>query len=77
MPESRTRKGHPYRKPSDVPSAVRTKGVIVWGILMAIFALIIGYFAVGSQPEYLIIFAVAGFLLGRFLGRAMEKDASK
>jgi lipopolysaccharide export LptBFGC system permease protein LptF len=76
MPESRSRKGHNYQKPSDVPAAVRTKGRITWGILLAVFALIVCYFAVGSRPEYLIIFAVAGFILGMFLGRAMEKDAS-
>jgi hypothetical protein len=59
-----------------VPAAVRTKGRITWGILVAVFALIICYFSIGAEPAYLIIFGVAGFVLGMLLGRAMERSAS-
>ena len=75
MPESRKRPGHRYQKPSDIPSGQRTKGRIIWGILFAVFGLVITFFAVGDEYIVLIIRAAIGALIGYAIGKNMEQAA--
>ena len=76
MPQSRKRPGHhQYRKPSAIPSSQRVKGRMVWGILFAVFGLLITYFATTGGYIFLITGAVAGFIIGYFIGLKMEKEA--
>lgn len=75
MPESRKRKGHPFRKTADVPASQRIKGTTIWALLLAAFALLIAYFAAGLNYIILIIAAIAGAALGYVIGKKMEKDA--
>lgn len=75
MPQSRKRRGHhEYRKPSAIPSSQRAKGRIVWGILFAVFGLLIGFFASSGNFIALVTGAIAGFIIGYILGKKMEKD---
>ncbi|HUR12129.1 MAG TPA: hypothetical protein VM012_12200 [Flavitalea sp.] len=77
MPESRKRAGHhDYKKPADIPAKQRTKGRILWAILLAVFATIFAYFAVGDNYKLLALIAVLGALVGYFIGRGMEKDVT-
>jgi uncharacterized membrane protein YfcA len=75
MPESRKRPGHPYQKPADIPSKVRTRGYVTWAILFGIFGLLIAWFAGGNDVVYLLIGTVVGAVIGYFIGKRMEKDA--
>ncbi|HVK96991.1 MAG TPA: hypothetical protein VM368_04195 [Flavisolibacter sp.] len=77
MPESRKRPGHNFQKPSDIPSKQRTKGRILWAILMAIFALIIAFFATGDNLVVLGISASFGAIIGYIIGKNMEQAAKK
>lgn len=78
MPESRQRPGHhEHHEPSPIPSSQRTKGRTVWAILLAVLALGIAYFAAGPNYAILAIAAIAGGVIGYFMGKAMEKDAKK
>lgn len=73
MPESRKRPGHPYQEPADIPASQRVKGKTIWAILLAVFGLLIAYFAVG--PNYTVLIpatAIAG-VIGYFIGKKMEK----
>ena len=45
MPESRKRKGHPFKKSSDIPASQRTKGRTFWAILIGVFSLLIALFS--------------------------------
>ena len=76
MPQSRKRKGHPFKKQADIPASQRTKGRIFWAVLLAVFSLLIALFAAGLNIVVLIIAAVAGGTLGYFIGKNMEEDAS-
>jgi len=75
MPESRKRKGHPYRKPADIPASQRTKGTTIWALLIAVFAVIIAFFAAGLNYIILAIALIAGAALGYVIGKKMEKEA--
>ncbi len=77
MPESRKRKGHPFRKPSDIPASQRTKGRTFWGILIGVFALLIALFSAGLNYIVLALAAIVGYLVGYFIGKSMEQDAKK
>ncbi len=77
MPESRKRKGHPFRKPSDIPASQRTKGRTFWGILIGVFALLIALFSAGLNYIVLAVAATVGYLIGYFIGKSMEQDAKK
>ena len=77
MPESRNRTGHAYQQPADVPASQRTKGRVLWAILLAVFAALIAFFALGDNYVALAIIAAAGAVVGYFIGKAMEKDAKK
>ena len=74
MPQSRKRKNHPYRKPSDIPAKQRTKGRTTMAILFGTFGIIISLFATDSK-NYLamVIGAIAGAALGYYIGKRMEK----
>lgn len=76
MPESRKRPGHQYQKPSDIPASQKTKGRIIWSILLAIFAVVITWFATERIPA-LIMGGLVGACLGYVIGKSMEQDAKK
>ena len=77
MPESRKRQGHhEYKKPADIPAKQRAKGRILWAILLGVFGAIISYFAGGGNMIVLIIGAVAGGLIGFFIGKKMEEESA-
>jgi hypothetical protein len=77
MPRSRKRSGHhEYHKPADIPPSQRTKGRITWAVLFGIFALLIGFFAVGDNYMIVIIAVVLGAAIGYVIGRNMEKEAT-
>lgn len=76
MPESRKRPGHhEYRKPAAISSSQRTKGRIVWAILFTVFGFLISFFATSGGAVALVIGAIAGFIIGYFVGVKMEQDA--
>ena len=77
MPESRKRKGHPFKKPSDIPASQRTKGRIVWAILISVFSFLIALFAAGLNYTVLSIVLVAGALIGYFIGKTMEQQSKQ
>ena len=78
MPESRSRPGHhPYQQPSDIPASQRTKGRITWGILLAVFGVLVAYFTAGDSYGALIAGGLVGFVAGYAIGKSMEKDAKK
>ena len=76
MAENKKRPGHPYRKKADIPAGQRTKGRIVWALLIAVFAVIVAFFGAGDDWTVLIIAALAGSTLGYFIGKHLEKEAS-
>lgn len=73
MPESRKRPGHLFQKPADIPSSQRVKGKIVWAVLLAVFGLLISYFAAGLNYMVLITATLASGIIGYFIGKKMEK----
>jgi hypothetical protein len=75
MPQSRKRKGHPFKKSSDIPASQRTKGRIIWAILIGILSFLISLFAVGLNYIVLFIALIAGVLIGYFIGKAMEQQS--
>jgi uncharacterized membrane protein YfcA len=77
MPQSRTRPGHKYQKPSDIPAKQRVKATTVWMVLSAVFGLMIAYFAAGSNYIALAIGLIAGAALGYFIGKKMQEDVKK
>jgi len=77
MPESRKRKGHPFRKPADIPASQRTKGRTFWGILISVFSLLIALFSAGLNYIVLVVAAILGYLIGYFIGKSMEQEAKK
>ena len=76
MPESRKRSGHhEFQKPADIPAKQRTKGRVIWAILMGVFGLLMAFFAAGAN--YIIV-AAAGIVaaaIGYVIGKKMEKEA--
>jgi hypothetical protein len=76
MPQSRKRKGHPFKKASDIPASQRTKGRVFWALLLAVFSVLIALFAAGLNIIILLIAALAGAAIGYFIGKNMEQDAS-
>ena len=75
MPESRKRKGHPFKKTSDIPGSQRTKGRTFWALLIGVFSLLIALFSVGLNYVILVIALIAGCLLGYLIGKRMETEA--
>jgi hypothetical protein len=75
MPQSRKRKGHSFKKPSDIPSSQRTKGRTFWAILIGVFSFLIALFAVGLNYLVLSIVLIAGILIGYFIGKSMEQQS--
>jgi hypothetical protein len=77
MPQSRKRSGHhEHHSPSAIPPGQRTKGRIIWAILLGVFALVMTYFATPDNYVILVIAALAGALIGYLVGKNMEQDAS-
>jgi hypothetical protein len=76
MAENKKRPGHPYRKKADIPASQRTKGRVVWALLIAVFAVLVTLFAAGNNWIALIIAALIGSTLGYYIGKSMEKEAS-
>ena len=75
MPQSRKRKGHPFKKPSDIHASQRTKGRILWAILIGVFSFLIALFAAGLNYLVLSVVLIAGALIGYFIGKAMEQQS--
>lgn len=74
MPTSRNRKKAPRPTPSEVPASQRVKSRYVWAILLAVFGVIIAFFAVGLNYIALIIGGLIGAIGGYFIGKKMVKD---
>lgn len=72
MAENKKRKGHPYRKPADIPASQRVKGSTIWALLLAAFALLIAYFAAGVNYTVLVAATVTGGVIGYIIGKKME-----
>lgn len=77
MPESRKRHNHPFQKPSGIPSSQRTKGRIIWSILLAVFGLVIAFFASNNNSIAIGGGGLIGAILGYFIGRNMEQASRK
>lgn len=77
MPESRKRQGHHYQKPADIPRKQRVKGRTIWALLLTAFALIVAFFAAGANYIVLTIAAILGAVIGYYMGKAMEKEATR
>ena len=78
MPESRKRPGHhEFKKPADIPSRQRIKGRVFVSILMVAFGLLIALFAVGTNYPILALVVVLSAVIGYFIGKKMEKEASE
>lgn len=77
MPQSRKRKGHPFKKPADIPASQRTKGRIFWALLLAVFSFLIALFSAGFNIIILIIAAIVGAVIGYLVGKTMEQEAAK
>ncbi len=77
MPQSRKRHAHhEYQKPADIPATQRTKGRIIWAVLLGAFGLIIAWSASDNNVAVaLVIGALAGAVIGYFIGRRMEENA--
>jgi Flp pilus assembly protein TadB len=75
MPESRKRKGHPFKRTSDIPASQRTKGRTFWALLIGVFSLLIALFSVGLNYVVLAIALVAGCFIGYLVGKKMETEA--
>jgi uncharacterized protein YcfJ len=78
MPESRKRPGHHvHHTPSAAPAGPRTKGRIMWAILLGVFGLMVAFFAGGANYIALAAGAVIGGLIGYAIGKSMETEARK
>ncbi len=77
MAHKRKHHHHATPKHTDIPASQRTKGRIIWAILFAVFAVIIGFFAAGDSWIALVIAAILGGLLGYAVGKNMEQAASE
>lgn len=78
MPESRKRPGHhEYRKPADIPPGQRIRGRVFVSILMVAFGALIAYFSVGANYPVLLIIVVLSAVIGYYIGKKMEKEASQ
>lgn len=74
MPESRTRPGHhEHQPPAEIPARQRTKGRTLWAVLLAVFGIIISYFAVGNNYLVMVILGVLGAVIGYYTGKKMER----
>lgn len=75
MPNSRKRKGHHQHHQDEMRTASKqkTSGHLIWSLLIAIFAMVIGWFAAGTNIVVLVICGVAGAVLGYLIGKNMEK----
>ena len=77
MPQSRKRKGHPYKRTSDIPSSQRTKGRVFSAILLGVFSLLIALFSAGLNYIVLAVATIAGCFIGYLVGKTMEKEVNK
>jgi ABC-type microcin C transport system permease subunit YejE len=77
MPQSRKRKGHPYKKPADIPAKQRVKGRTIWSLLLAAFGVIIALFATDLNYAVMIIGAIIGATVGYYIGKKMEQEMAE
>lgn len=79
MPKSKQRKKHhDYQPPANAVKSKKNRSAVPVGIIF--FALIgigIVFFAVGSDPLWLLLGAVAGVIGGYFFGRQVNRSFSK
>ena len=76
MPHSRKRKGHHHHTDQQQFSSgtkQKTSGHLLWSVLIAVFAVLVGLLAAGPNVLVLVICALAGAGLGYAIGRSMEK----
>ena len=76
MPISRKRKNHPYQKPADIPASQRVRGRTIWAILLAIFGVIIAFFAAGVNYVAMAVAAVIGATVFQPLGHPPIQQSS-
>ena len=78
MPESRKRPGHHVQhNTSTSPTGPRTRGRIMWAILLGVFGVLVAFFAGGANYIALAAGAVIGGLIGYAIGKSMESEAKK
>ncbi|MEO6070848.1 MAG: hypothetical protein ABIN57_06255 [Chitinophagaceae bacterium] len=75
MPESKKRPGHHvHHNPSTTPGKPRSKGRIMWAVLLGVFGLMVAFFAAGSNYIALAAGAVVGGIIGYIIGKKMETE---
>jgi outer membrane lipoprotein SlyB len=79
MSQSKKRHGHQHehKHTANISPRQATKGRVLWALLMGIFGLLIGAFASESGYVAMIIGALAGSIIGYFIGKNMEEEAQK
>ena len=77
MAKSRTRPGHKYQKPADIPAKQRTKGRVVWAILFGVFGLAIAFFASNQNYIALVLGGLLGSVLGYIVGKNLEQETAR
>lgn len=74
MARSRKRKKHhPHQAGAGISRKQKKTSRFVWPVLMAVFAVVMGFFATGANVVVLIICAVGGALIGYMIGRSMMR----
>lgn len=76
MPNSKKRKGHhPHHPQNALSSAPKQKasGHLIWSVMIGLFAVLIGWMAAGSNWIVLGLCAIAGAIVGYFVGKSMER----
>lgn len=72
MAQNKKRKGHPFRKPADIPANERVKGKTFWAVLLGVFGLIIGFLVGGRDLIIVGLSALGGAFIGYLIGKSME-----
>lgn len=76
MPNSKKRKGHhPHHPQGHLSTAPKqkTSGHLILSVLIGLFAVLIGWMAAGDNWIVLAVCAVAGAVIGYFVGKSMER----
>ncbi len=78
MPKSKKRKNHEYRPPANAMKSKRNKSAVK--VMIVFFSLIgigIAFFAMGSNPIWLVTGAIAGAIGGYYFGKQIDKSFAK
>ncbi len=76
MATSRKRHGHQHHKQANLPARQRATGSMLWGLLFAVFGLLIAFFAAGVNYIALVIGVLVSGAIGYYIGKKMEEDVS-